>query len=157
SYVATLERAEHVHVPVRVVSGLGGGPNAFATGLGPGRRVFLLRPILEPPFTRRTDRFVLAHELGHIAHNHLVKGIAWYALLAFPVAYLLARVARRRGGMGLAEAVPLVILAYVVLQLASAPLQNVVSRHLEAEADWSALRATHDPGAGRELFQLFAA
>jgi STE24 endopeptidase len=32
----------------------------------------------------------------------------------------------------------------------------VVTRHLEAEADWSALRATHDPTAGRQLFRLFA-
>jgi len=140
-----------------VISGLGGGPNAFAIGLGASRRVFLLKPILERPFTAHADRFVLAHELGHLAHNHLVKGIAWYALLAFPLAYLLSRVARRRGGMGVPEAVPLVILAYVVLQLATAPFQNVVSRHMEAEADWSALRATHDPAAGRELFQLFAA
>jgi STE24 endopeptidase len=155
-YVATLEHIEHVHVPVKVISGLGGGPNAFAVGLGASERVFLLKPILERPFTASVDRFVLAHELGHLADNHLVKGIVWYALLAFPVAYLLARVARRRGGMGVPEAVPLVILAYVVLQLASMPLQNVVSRHMEAEADWSALRATRDPAAGRRLFQLFA-
>ncbi len=155
SYVSALERIEHVHVPVKVLSGFGDGPNAFAIGLGASRRVFLLRPIVERPFTPRVDRFVLAHELGHIAHNHLLKGIAWYALLAFPVAYVLARVARRRGGMGAPEAIPLVILAYVVLQLVTLPLQNVVSRHFEAEADWSALRATHDPAAGRLLFQIF--
>src|SRR5689334_6748095 len=51
---------------------------------------------------------------------------------------------------------PLAIFVYVVLQLVALPLQNVVSRHLEAEADWSALRATHDPAAGTQLFQLFA-
>ena len=124
-------------------------PNAFATGLGPSRRVFLWKPIVEPPFTPRDDRFVLAHELGHLAHNHIWKSIAWYALFIFPLAYLLALVARRRGGMGVPEAVPLVIFAYVVLQLAMLPLQNVVSRHMEAEADWSALRATRDPAAGR--------
>jgi STE24 endopeptidase len=155
-YVEKLQQVEHAHVPVKVLSGFGDLPNAFAIGLGPSRRVFLLKPILQPPFTPHTSRFVLAHELGHIAHNHLVKGIAWYALLAFPLAYLLARVARRRGGMGAAEAIPLVILAYVVLQLVTAPVQNIVSRHLEAEADWSALRATHDPAAGKKLFELFA-
>ena len=155
SYVSTLERIEHVHVPVRVISG-SGLPNAFATGLGASRRVFLWKPILERPFTPRVDRFVLAHELGHLAHTHIWKGVGWYALLAFPLAYLLSLVARRRGGMGVPEAVPLVLLAYVILQLAASPLQNVVSRHMEAEADWSALRATHDPAAGRKLFQLFA-
>jgi Zn-dependent protease with chaperone function len=154
-YVAQLERTENVHVPVRVLSGFS-EPNAFATGLGASRRVFLWKPILDPPFTARMDRFVLAHELGHLAHNHIWKSLGWYALFAFPLAYLLARTARRRGGMGVPEAVPLAIFVYVVFQLATLPLQNVVTRHLEAEADWSALRATHDPVAGRQLFRLFA-
>jgi STE24 endopeptidase len=155
AYVAKLERIEHVHVPVRVLSGFD-EPNAFATGLGPSRRVFLWKPIVDPPFTPRMDRFVLAHELGHLAHNHIWKSIGWYALFAFPLAFLLALATRRRGGMGVAAAVPLAIFVYVVLQLVALPLQNVVTRHLEAEADWSALRATHDPAAGRQLFRLFA-
>ena len=154
-YVAKLERVERVHVPVRVLSGFS-EPNAFATGLGASRRVFLWKPIVEPPFTPHMDRFVLAHELGHLAHNHIWKSIGWYALFAFPLALLLMLATRRRGGMGVAAAVPLAIFVYVVLQLAALPLQNVVTRHLEAEADWSALRATHDPAAGRQLFRLFA-
>jgi STE24 endopeptidase len=153
-YVAHLERIEHAHVPVRVLSGFS-EPNAFATGLGASRRVFLWRPIIEPPFTPRMDRFVLAHELGHLAHNHIWKSIGWYTLFALPLAFLIACATRGRGGMGVAEAVPLAIFVYVVFQLATLPLQNVVTRHLEAEADWSALRATHDPGAGRQLFRLF--
>jgi STE24 endopeptidase len=155
SYVSTLERIERVHVPVRLISG--SEPNAFATGLGPSRGVFLIRPIVERPFTPRVDRVVLAHELGHLAHNHIWKGVGWYALVAFPLAFLLARVARRRGGMGVPEAVPLVILAYTVLQLVALPVENVISRHMEAEADWSALRATRDPAAARKLFEIFAA
>jgi STE24 endopeptidase len=154
SYVPKLERIERVHVPVKVISGFG-EPNAFATGLGPSRRVFLWKPIVQPPFTSRLDRVVLAHELGHLAHNHIWKSIGWYALFAVPLAFSLSLAARRRGGMGLPAAVPLVIFVYVVLQLAVLPLRNVVSRHMEAEADWSALRATHDPAAGRELFRLF--
>ena len=71
------------------------------------------------------DRFVLAHELGHLAHNHIWKSIGWYALFAFPVAFLIARATRRRGGMGVPEAVPLAIFVYVVLQLVALPLQNV--------------------------------
>lgn len=154
-YVAALERAEHVHVPVRVLNGLS-EPNAFATGLGASRRVFLWKPIVQYPFTPRMDRFVLAHELGHLAHNHIWKSIGWYALFAFPLAYLLSVVTRRRGGMGLPAAIPLAVFVYVVLQLVALPLQNVVTRQLEAEADWSALRATHDAAAGRQLFRLFA-
>jgi STE24 endopeptidase len=154
--VARLERIEHVrHVPVRVLDAFD-EPNAFATGLGASRRVFLWKPIVDPPFTPREDQFVLAHELGHLAHNHIWKSIGWYALFAFPGTYLLALLTRRRGGMGVPAAIPLAIFALVFLQLVQLPLQNVISRHLEAEADWSALRATHDPTAGRQLFQLFA-
>jgi STE24 endopeptidase len=154
-YVARLERIEHVHVPVRVLGGFD-EPNAFATGLGPSRRVFLWRPIAERPFTPRMDRFVVGHELGHLAHNHIWKSIGWYALIAFPLAFALVLATRRRGGMGVPDAIPLAIFAYVVLQLVSLPVQNVVTRRMEAEADWSALRATHDPAAGRQLFRLFA-
>jgi STE24 endopeptidase len=154
-YVQRLERVEHVqHVPVRVLDGFD-EPNAFATGLGVSRRVFLWRPIVVPPFTPRMDEFVLAHELGHLAHNHIWKSLAWYALFAFPGAYLIALATRRRGGMGVPEAVPLAIFVLVVLQLLQLPLQNVISRHLEAEADWSALRETHTPAPGRRLFELF--
>jgi len=154
-YVAKLEAIEHVHVPVRVMTGFT-EPNAFATGLGASRHVFLWEPIVQRPFTPKMDAFVVAHELGHLADNHIWKSIGWYALFTVPIAYLLARVARRRGGMGLAEAVPLVIFVYVVLQLAVLPLDTLTTRHMEAEADWSALRATHDPGAGTALFRLFA-
>jgi STE24 endopeptidase len=155
AYVTKLQRIEHVHVPVRVLSGFD-EPNAFATGLGPSRRVFLWRPIAEPPFTTRMDRFVVGHELGHLAHDHIWKSIGWYALFAFPLAFVLALTTRRRGGMGVAEAVPLAIFVYVIVLLVELPLQNVVTRRMEAEADWSALRATHDPVAGRQLFRLFA-
>ena len=53
------------------------------------------------------------------------------------------------------EAVPLALFVLVVLSLLASPLQNVVTRHMEAEADWSALRATHDPKAATQLFEPF--
>jgi len=36
------------------------------------------------------------------------------------------------------------------------PVQNYVSRRYEAEADWRALNATHDPKAARGAFEQFA-
>jgi STE24 endopeptidase len=151
---ARLERIKKVHVPIKVMSGVS-EPNAFSTGLGPSRRVFMWEPILEPPFTRREDAVVIAHELGHLAHEHIWKQIGWYALFAFPGAFVVARVTRRRGGMGEPDAVPLSLLVLVVLGLLALPLQNVVSRRMEAEADWSALRATRDPAAAAHLFRAF--
>jgi len=46
-------------------------------------------------------------------------------------------------------------LVLAVLGLLTAPLQNVVSRRYEAEADWRALRATRDPASATKLFQSF--
>ncbi len=58
--------------------------------------------------------------------------------------------------MGRPEAVPVALLVFVLIQLLFTPLMNVVSRREEAEADWSALGATHDPAAARALFRNLA-
>ena len=150
-----LERVEHVqHVPVKVLTGMNEA-NAVATGLGPSRRVFLWDTIVDAPFTQREVEVVIAHELGHLAHNHIWRSVAWYALFAFPGALLVAAGTRGRGGMRVPEAVPFSLLLLVALNLLAAPLQNVVTRHMEAEADWSALRATRDPSAAKALFERF--
>jgi STE24 endopeptidase len=150
-----LERIEHVqHVPVKVVTGMN-EPNAVATGLGPSRRVFLWDTIIEPPFTQREVEVVIAHELGHLAHNHIWRSVGWYAIFAFPGAFLIAAGTRRRGGMRVPEAVPFWLRGLGALNLVASPLPNLITRHREAEADWSALRATHDPKAARMLFERF--
>ncbi len=51
--------------------------------------------------------------------------------------------------------VPLSLLVVVVLELVSTPVYNLVSRHMEEEADWKALETTRDPDAARSLFRGF--
>src|SRR5439155_1285731 len=106
-------------------------------------------------FATRELRFVLAHELGHLARNHLWKGLAWYALFALPGAAAIAVATRGRGGMKEPAAVPLALFVLTALALAAQPLQAALSRHMESEADWMALRTTRDPAAGRALFHEF--
>ena len=154
----TLERIENVpHVPIVVepVHDVTALPNAEATGLGPSRRVVLWDTLLDGRFSDSELRVVIGHELGHLKRHHLWKDIGWYGLFAFPGAFLIALVTRRRGGMGMPEAVPLALLAIVVLDLLALPLQNAISRHMEAEADWEALQATRDPAAATALFERF--
>ena len=154
---ARLERIEHVrHVPIVVedVHDVTSLPNAEATGLGPSRRVVLWDTLVRD-FTLREITVVLAHELGHLAHNHIWKAVGWYALLAFPGLYLIARVTRRKGGMADPQAVPLSLFVLVALTLVALPLQNAISRHMEAEADWAALQATRDPTGATALFRRF--
>jgi STE24 endopeptidase len=154
---ARLERIEHVrHIPIVVedVHDITSLPNAEATGLGPSRRV-VLWDTLVGEFTPREITVVMAHELGHLAHNHIWKDIGWYALFAFPGLFLIARATMRKGGMAQPEAVPLSLFVLVALTLVAQPLQNAISRHMEAEADWAALQATHDPAGATALFRRF--
>lgn len=153
-----LEAKEHVgHVPIDVetVHDVTSLPNAEAMGIGPSRRVVLWDTLVDGRFNETELQVVIAHELGHLARNHIWKDVGWYALFAFPGAFLVARLTRRRGGMGGPEAIPLSLLLLVVLGLLALPLQNAISRHQEAEADWMALRTTHDPAAATALFLRF--
>ena len=131
------------------------GPNAAAAGLGPTRRIVVWDTLLES-FGEDEVRVVLAHEVGHHARDHLWKSVAWYALFAFPGAFLIAWATRRRGGMREPTAVPLALLVLVVLEFVALPAQNAITRNLETEADWVALEATEDPEAARELFSGFS-
>jgi Zn-dependent protease with chaperone function len=152
---ASAQGMQPVGVSVEDVSDFTDAPNAYAAGFGPTRRVVLWSTLLDGRFTRREVRVVLAHELGHHSRGHIVEGLGWYALFALPGTWLIAVATRRRGGMARPAAVPVSLLALVVLQLVSLPLQNAISRHMEQEADWLALQTTRDPGAARTLFRKF--
>jgi STE24 endopeptidase len=156
--IRALEQREHVGRPtVRVVpmKDTTTAANAFAVGIGPSRSVFIWDTMLDGRFTRGEVRFVLAHELGHLARWHIWKGIAWGVLFGVPLLALLAFVTGRRGGFRRPENVPLALLTLAVAGLAIMPLANAVSRRYEAEADWMALNATRDPAAGKGLFRQF--
>jgi STE24 endopeptidase len=156
--VKTLELREHVGRPVvRVakVSGETSAANAYSIGLGPSRTVMIWNTLLDGRFTNHEVRFVVAHELGHLARRHIWKGIAWGVLFGLPLFALVAYVTGRRGGLRRPENVPLAIFTLAVAGLVVTPLANAVSRRYEAEADWIALQATRDPDAGRALFVGF--
>jgi STE24 endopeptidase len=156
--VVRIERTEHVYPPVRVlkVSSWTSEPNAFTAGFGPATHVVVWDTMLDGRFSRGEVDVVIAHELGHARSRHILKGIGWYALFAFPVALLVSGVTRRRGGLRNPANLPLALLVFTVFGLATAPFQNAVSRRYEAEADWRALNATNDPASARRLFRAFA-
>jgi STE24 endopeptidase len=145
---------DHPRVQILEVREFTNQPNAFATGLGPSRRVVLFDTLADE-FPRAEVRSVLAHEVGHLARDHIAKGIGWFAVVVLPTAFVVALVTRRRGGLGEPSAVPLALFVVVVLGVVSAPLQNAASRRYEAEADWTALQATRDPVAMEKLHRDF--
>jgi STE24 endopeptidase len=155
---ARLARIEHVPgTPVRVqdVSSFTNQANAFTVGFGPSTHVVLWNTLLNGRFSRREVAVVTAHELGHVRSRHILKAIGWTALITLPALFLLELATRRRGGLADPATLPVVLLVLTVATLAFAPVENLVSRRYEAEADWRALNATHDPAATQKLFLSF--
>jgi STE24 endopeptidase len=156
AHLAKVEGLRGVKVSVENVHEFTTAPNAEATGIGSTKRVILWDTLIRKPFTIREIRPVIAHELGHLKRNHILKGVALFALFAFPLAYAIALATRRRGGMYEPGAVPLAILVLTVLSILITPLQNAFVRRYEAEADWVGLNATRDPAAQRSALRLLA-
>ncbi len=156
--IQRLEDREHVGRPavrIQPVHDETTAANAYAVGIGPSRSMFIWDTMLDGRFPRSEVRFVAAHELGHLARHHIWKGIAWGALIGFPLLAAVALVTGRRGGLRNPGTVPLALLTLTVVELAISPFTNLVSRRYEAEADWTALQATRDPAAARGLFKQF--
>jgi STE24 endopeptidase len=129
--------------------------NAMATGIGPSTRVFIWDTFLDGRYSSREIEVVAAHEFGHVAHRHIWRGLAWSLLLTVPGFWVVEWATRRRGGLERPEVVPYALLVLALIGLVVTPLGNEVSRRYEAEADWSALRATHDPKAAESVFRKF--
>jgi STE24 endopeptidase len=145
-----------VEVEVRDASRRTRAINGELYGVGPTKRMILWDTALDGRLSREEIRALAAHEFGHVEADHVWKGIGWLFLFSVPGAYVLARVTRRRGGLGEPAAVPLALLALVVIQLALLPVTNAISRRYEAEADWLALQATRDPEAAEGLTRALA-
>ena len=148
---------EPVRIAVEDVTDFTSSPNAYAVGFGPTKRIVFWNTLLDDPLIDDDQvRVVLAHELAHHSRTHIPKALGWYALFALPGAWLIAVATRRRGGMADPAAVPLSLLVLVLLNLLSTPVYNLVSRHMEEEADWVALETTRDPDGAKALFETFA-
>lgn len=126
--------------------------NAYVSGLGETRRVVLYDTLVQDA-PREELLVVVAHELGHAKHHDVALGTALAALGVGFGAGLLglllgsgrgARLAVRvsGGGPSRPEVVPLVLVLMTLGGLAASPVENAVSRAMEARADRTALLAT---------------
>jgi STE24 endopeptidase len=128
--------------------------NAYVSGFGSTRRIVLYDTVLERLPDAQTESIV-AHELGHVATDDVLTGTLMGALGAgagvAALGWLLSspRLLRRAGadGPGDPRVLPLVLFLMAIGTLLSAPVQNGVSRHVEARADVHALDLTDDPAA----------
>jgi STE24 endopeptidase len=55
--------------------------NAYVTGLGPTKRVVLFDTLLDR-YGRDEVRVVVAHELAHVRHRDVPRGVAYAAIVA---------------------------------------------------------------------------
>jgi Zn-dependent protease with chaperone function len=141
--------------------------NAYVSGFGSTRRIVLYDTLLRSP--RPQIESIVAHELGHAKRDDVLWGTLVGALGvagALCLLYLLMtspRLLRRAGldpggepgagsgsgGRGGAAADPRSIALLLALVTAgtqvAAPVQNLVSRRIEARADAHALNLTRDP------------
>lgn len=115
--------------------------NAALTGLGATRRIILADTLLDN-YSDDEIEAVLAHELGHHVHRHILKSIfvqAGITLLGFWLAnYVLTYAVYRRNmfaAMSDFANLPLLILVSTVLSLLLMPALNAYSRFNERQAD----------------------
>jgi STE24 endopeptidase len=125
--------------------------NAYVGGLGPTKRVVLYDNLVEQA-ERPELESVVAHELGHVAHSDIRRGLTFVALVA-PLGMLfvreLAGALARRGGarLGLPASIPALLLAIGIATFLIEIPGNQLSREVEASADAFALELTDDPQA----------
>jgi STE24 endopeptidase len=128
--------------------------NAYVSGIGATRRIVLYDTTLDQLPDDQIESIV-AHELGHVVHEDVLTGTLIGALGAAAGTALLGwllswtPLLRRAGadGPGDPRVVPLVMFLLAAGSLLAAPVQNGVSRQVEARADLHALDLTKDPGA----------
>jgi STE24 endopeptidase len=126
--------------------------NAYVSGLGPTRRIVVFDTLLQQAPPEEVEA-VVAHELGHAKDRDVLTATLIGALgsaAGVIVVYLLGSwtgLLRRVGADAVTDprAMALLIALAAVAGLASAPLQTLISRRVEARADAHAFALTDDP------------
>jgi len=132
--------------------------NAYVSGLGATKRVVLYDTLLARLKPSEVD-LVVAHEIGHVKHNDILKGALLGSAGVIAGVIVIWWLLRRRrlldfiGARDHADPAVLPFLAFflAVATLVTLPLQNLVSRHIEAAADRAAFVATNDPHGAVQL------
>jgi STE24 endopeptidase len=128
--------------------------NAYVSGFGSSRRIVVYDTLLDRLPDDQIESIV-AHELGHVANDDVLTGTLIGALGSAAAVALLGwllgstRLLRRAGAdsAGDPRVVGLLLFLAAAGTLLSTPVQDGVSRRVEARADLHALDLTRDPDA----------
>ena len=121
-----------------------GHGNAYFTGLGNNKRIVFFDTLLKEMSVPEVEA-VLAHELGHFKHKHILKGMLFSFALSLLVLFLLGQIMLYPAffeGLGIradnvsdAMALLLFFMVLPVFTFPFSPLSNILSRKNEYEAD----------------------
>jgi len=140
--------------------------NAYFTGLGRSKRIVFFDTLLSRLSVDEIEA-VLAHELGHFAHRHILKRIAASFAISLAGLWLLGWLSRQSWfyqGLGVtpspgepwgALALVLFFLVLPVFTFMLAPLGSWLSRRHEFEADAFAARQATAEHLSRALVKLY--
>jgi STE24 endopeptidase len=123
--------------------------NAYVWGIGKTKRVVLYDNLIDK-YPDDQVRSVVAHELSHVVHNDVPRGLLWLAIVAPAGTLLVKELAERMNrsrSLGVPAALPALALAAGIVSFALGTAGNVLSRDVEARADGFALNLTQDPAA----------
>jgi STE24 endopeptidase len=121
--------------------------NAYVTGLGPTKRVVLFDTLLDR-YSRDEIRLVVAHELGHVRHRDVRRGLAYAAIVAPATALAVQRLSWELSPeRGTPATLPAVALAAMLTTGPIGLIGNRLSRAMERRADHFALQLAGAPDA----------
>jgi STE24 endopeptidase len=123
--------------------------NAYVWGIGRTKRVVIYDTLIQE-LPDDQVRSVVAHELSHVVHRDVLRGLLWMAIVAPGATFLAMVLAERLNGgrpLGGPAALPALSLAGALASGGLGFASNLLSRRVEARADADALELTDDPAA----------
>ena len=136
------------------------GANAYVNGIGHTKRVVLYDNLLKD-FSPDQVRSVVAHELGHVKHRDVPRGLLWLAIVAPAGMLVIQRLTERIGGEPRSRragpgVLPAAALSIAIVSFALNIPGNILSRQVERSADAHALHLDGDPAAFIEVERKLA-
>jgi STE24 endopeptidase len=124
--------------------------NAAFAGIGKSKRILLADTLLNN-FSEDETEMIFAHEAGHYYHGHINKllfigaGMIFTGLgiTAYTYEWLVANVYQQ--SITDLSALPILALLLIIFSMIVMPLQNMISRYFEGQADRYALTQTRKP------------
>ena len=129
--------------------------NAYFTGIGATKRIVVFDNLLEK-FSRKEALTVIAHEMGHWRYLHIIKSFIIGAISGLLLIFFSKILAGKIGMVGDIRFILIIFLLFSIVMFLSLPVQNIISRSFEKQADEAAIKLTDDPQTQISLMKKIA-